>query len=182
MKVSLVFVLIFSIVLFSCESSASSTEKDTIQNKENISDTSFFVGSPYNGLNLSIRFIQDSLEMKITNVSDSIIKVCSHINFSDLDWYSINLEDQNGDKRTMHIGEMVRTGSQMHTQTLNSLESFSHVKSLKFWAQQEVNSNEKLTPGIYKVSVNYEADNCYYPSTDFWNGKIQAGPIDCLIK
>jgi hypothetical protein len=169
--------------MFSCQAETRTTDNNLNENQISIvSDTSFLSGEEMNGLQLDIRFVNDSLEIRIKNISDSTIKVCSHINKQDLDWYSIIVTNQNGESRIIHIGELGRTGSQMNTQSLNSQESFSHKIDLLYWSEHERNNKEKLLLGKYKVTVIYEANDCFYPSKEYWNGKITSGPIEWEIE
>ena len=183
---NLILVLPLVLFFFSCNpgKSTSSINGDSLKVADSRivqPDTSFLWGDKYKRLQLGIRMVNDSLEIRIKNYSDTLIKACSHINTQDLDWYSIELINSQGESRLIHVGEPGRTGSEMHTFELGSQKYFSHKVSLNYWATHGIIGGKPLLPGEYKVSVTYETHNCYYPAKGYWNGKIHAGTINYSI-
>ncbi|MBC7865557.1 MAG: membrane lipoprotein lipid attachment site-containing protein [Bacteroidia bacterium] len=173
------------IILLTCISlllSACSPEASVTSETKPTATTEFSWGKESAKLQMAIRVTDDSLEICLKNNGTDTIKVCSHINAMDLDWITIELKNSKDSIRTLRVGDAVRTGSQMNTKTLKGGESFFYYVDLNYWALQEINSRKALAPGNYNLSVSYKAQDCFYPSKDYWNGEVSAGPLFYEVK
>ena len=172
------FILILLAGLSSYQSRANTFPKNQLANIAE--DTLILWGEESNGLLLGLRYKNDTLEIHTKNVADTVIGVCSHINDLDLDWHWIRLVHRNGKRRTISVGEMVRTGSGWIIEKLKPQESFALKIDLKDWAEDRINDNKPLKLGKYKIKVSYNSTFGCWPG--LWIGELEVGPLKCVIK